>query len=233
MTAARWLPSYKYPFPPRGRTSNAGGYGLPWMYSVNQYNARRQGPLGSGAGPTAISPYGSVAGAIAAHLDIKVLSDTVADYDGFGFLLDYPLDTAPNATAQQGWTFDDDAAPPSTGTTIKLQGLTTVFQIATQIALAINLATTTRANVFHAVVLTSDPSIVRVFSRPGGMRANLLATVPDDFNDVLQFNDVTDFAADTPYFFGGTDFSIPARIGPRFAFLPTVSGPPSRPVIIT
>ncbi len=136
------------------------------------------------------------------------------------------------ATAQQGWTFDDDAAPPSTASVIKIQGLTSVFDIATQIALAINLAAPgmSRPNAFKAYVSAGDPSKVIVLSLPGGSRANLLATVPDDFNDVLQFNDVTDFNAAIPYFFGGSDLSIPARFGMNYAMLPNIVSSPSVPI---
>ena len=201
-----FLPSRSYASSPK--------LGLPRLYSVGRINRVRGDSL------RGVSPYGPI-GFRPAVLTIKVVDDTLASFDGKSFQLGFPLGTSYSAFAQQGFTFDDDTNPPTTGSTIKIGTLTTEAQIAEQIALAINLTVTSRPHAFHAV---QSGALVTVYSNAGS-RGNNGANVFTGFEDLLVVNGLDDFTLQ-PLFHGGADLDIPARWGQNYAFLPSNADTP-------
>ncbi len=189
-----------------------------------------------GSMPPRYSAYGSPvrksqhAYARRAHADFKVLSGTVASFDGLTMTITAPEpnnSSADDDTTAVIFTFDDDTSPPSTGSTIKIGApmVATAANIAAQIALAFNAVTFSGNHMWRAVVL-ADGITVRVEQLAAGKQGNTKITlVGATFDGLLEINGVTSFADFAPYFFGGATFDAPARFGPVRAFMPSQTLP--------
>jgi hypothetical protein len=161
-----------------------------------------------------------------ARMTIEVLdaSDLTA-FDGEVITLAYPLDSLPATYTTQAHTFDDDAAPPSTATDIKISGLTTRAEIAEQIALSVNTAgINTFGQGIKAWVNPLRENVVILEQQYAGYRANLVPQVfAGGLDGLLLVNglelDAPSESDSTLYFEGGVDF-IPGIIGPRRVIFP-------------
>jgi hypothetical protein len=185
-------------------------YPTPARYNLNPYPNRN----GSGA-----YKWPPVAPGTKARLHIEVTDATPGLFDGFAFLLDYPLETGGVGT--QGYTFDDDAAPPTTDGTIKIQGLGTEAAIAAQIILGVNLQTlSTPSAGFRAYADPLNTSALYIEQNHAGPFGNQAAFFGAEFNGILKVNSTPMEAEITEYLFeGGSDF-LPGIIGPRRVLFP-------------
>lgn len=148
------------------------------------------------------NPYTPLGGT-RAHLLINCQTGNVALYDGFTFTLN-------DGKNDVVFTFDDDAAPPSVGTTIRIGGLASANDVAEQVALCV------AANGFDTSRDGDDVTVTQL--RPGSS-GNTLASAVVGLNTIVIINSVSDYAAELPKFYGGGDIGVPASCGRRFGFL--------------
>lgn len=170
-----------------------GGIGVPAGYGryPNPFDGNKED---SGAMATAMA---------GAHAKIKliVLSNTIADFDGKTLQTQIVTrETVTNVTL----TFDDDAAPPSTASAINIQGLATIAAIADQIQLAFELN--------GCRVVDKGAGELWIYQPVPGDAGNV-EILCSDFTGELQINNVTDFTAFNPKWYGGVSFDQPVLWG--------------------
>jgi len=139
---------------------------------------------------------------------MKVLSGTVADFDGLtiqGFILSSTGNTAFTLT------FDDDAAPPSTSTVIKIQGLATAASIAEQIRLAMSLL---------GFQVSRDVDELSIAQPTPGSQGSTEIVVSSLLSDVISVNGIADFVGHTVFFYNGMTIEVPLRWGLSRGFGP-------------
>ena len=184
----------------------ANGIGKPSGYSHYANPFRR--PLGSGVGVGARAPAGNPA-----KFKIKVLSATIADFDGKAIIVPLVQATSESFDSRT-FTFDDDAPPPSTATAINLQGLTTVAEIAAEISAAFTLAGFVVRPGFELDELW-------IFQPIGGDHGNQEITFTGDLTGEVSINDVTDLVGFEVFMYGGNTIEVPLLWGPRRGLGPT------------
>ncbi len=167
--------------------------------------------------------YGNPGGS-RARLLIEVLSGVAADFDALFFTLSAPLEIAPGAVAMQGYTFDDDIAPPTTTAAIKISGLATAAAIADQLALGLSLQTIGGAIRLRVTQPTTTTILVEQLYR--GAAGNTPVFIAADLDDLLRINGGSDFGVRQPYFYGGADFMAPSRLAGGAIVLPSSSVSP-------
>lgn len=149
-----------------------------------------------------------------AVLDLQFVSTTVADYDGLALKF---KSTQSAVIADTTFTFDDDAAPPSIANVVKLSGLTTVVQIAAQLALSMSLVD----QEFKFRCLNLGGGLLRIFQTQPGSDGNTIVDFTGDWDGLIEINGIDAFSVDNVYFYGGVSLDVPALWGPKRGLIPS------------
>ncbi len=186
---------------------NYHGIGIPAGYRrpSNPYYVNTGRPVALSVITRALAPAGA-----RAKLEMTVLSTTLADFDAKALLL--PLMIGGTFTK----TFDDDAAPPSTATVIKIMGLTTVAQIAAEIVASCNIA-----GVGHFPAVDHGDGSLTIYQPFGGDSGNGELEFTGDLTGELSVNGQTDLVGMDVYFYGGNSVDVPLLWGPMRGMGPT------------
>jgi hypothetical protein len=145
-----------------------------------------------------------------AKFHLMVLTTTVADLDGA--TLTVPVLLTPTQLSNIVLTFDDDAAPPSTATTIKIQGLVNSDDIAEQIALSLSLIGLEVVREVNELYVTQS---FQGSNGNGEIESTGLGA------DEIAINGIDDFVGHNVFFWDGND-QIPKLWGPQRGFVGSV-----------